>query len=149
MHGYGVGRITAKCRRRAAAPLACLFTYFTRFLLCHLYNFPRHLRFSLPSSPSYHFVCLSVRRVTFRLHPPPRKCISIGRGSGGYPLFAFSSGNRFLRTCDFFLGKARIKQNRDSSEQGWRIIVFRNIFDYFFFFFKERHFSIFKAILSI
>lgn len=58
---------------------------------------------SSSSSLSYHFVCLSVRRVTFRLHPPPRKCISIGRGSGGYPLFAFSSGNRFLRTCDFFL----------------------------------------------
>ena len=46
-----VGRITAKCRRRAAAPVACLFTYLTRFLtlLSHLYNFPPHL--PLPLSP--------------------------------------------------------------------------------------------------
>ena len=82
MHGYGVGRFTAKCRRRAAAP-RCLLAFYI------LHAAPLGLPATLPSilyflllpvaflsclssctQFSYHFVCLSYAALPFSSNHP-------------------------------------------------------------------------------
>ena len=90
------------------------YTAFFLLLLVPVTSLLSSLSLCSSTQLSYHFVCLSyaaARRVTFRSQlPPPRKCISIGRGNAGcngtplsfFPFVRPTFHNYFSRRLGFF-----------------------------------------------
>lgn len=140
MYGYEVGRITAKCRRRAAAPRCLLAFYILHAvpltLLCHLYNFPPHLRFSSSTQLSLLSLCLPFGTPRYLSAPSTP-------GASAYRSDAEVADTPFLLSVlatDFcaraIFSRQQIKQHRNSSGMSKgrvTMIAFRNFLLFFFF----------------